>query len=177
MQVICLNNDPRQPILHPNLQNHEGGFSSAFELMSTDDPNVISGLATDGAPFLSSAAINVAPQDPNITPMPHKQQDRDSVSASLPIPGSSREADTREVREFWKQYMSAPLTRPPDSALNTAAQPGLFPNQQISGSVPPSHATTSKQSCDQCIQSSFPCLGYNPCGQYCLTKYRHFFSH
>ena len=34
------------------------------------------------------------------------------------------------------------------------------------GSASASRATTSKQACDQCVQSSLPCDGSNPCGEY-----------
>ena len=33
------------------------------------------------------------------------------------------------------------------------------------GSTSASRATTSKQACDQCVQSSLPCDGCNPCGE------------
>lgn len=98
---------------HPNL-NNEGGFSSAFGLMSIDDPNVMAGLSQDGAPFFSSVAMNLPPQDPNATPMPPKpQRDRSNTfSASLPTPGLARDAETRELRDFWKAYIHTPLTGP-----------------------------------------------------------------
>ena len=124
-----IHHDLRHSASHPNLQNHEGGFSSAFGLMSIDDPNVIAGLATDGAPFFSTAAMNMAPQDPNATPMPNKQpRDRNSISASMPTPGIAREIETRELRDFWKQYMQTPLTGPGGSALDTALQAGPYSN-------------------------------------------------
>ena len=135
-QYPLRHHDLRHSTSHPNLQNHEGGFSSAFGLMSIDDPNVIAGLAADGAPFFSNAAMNMAPQDPNITPMPNKQlRDSNGVSASLPTPGLAREAETRELRDFWKQYMQMPLTGPGGSALDAAAAAaqgggGLYSNQR-----------------------------------------------
>ncbi|KIM73309.1 hypothetical protein PILCRDRAFT_15339 [Piloderma croceum F 1598] len=126
-----LHHDLRHSASHPNLQNHEGGFSSAFGLMSIDDPNVIAGLAADGAPFFSNAAMNMAPQDPNVTPMPNKQpRDSNGISTSLTTPGLAREAETRELRDFWKQYMQTPLTGPGSSALDAAAQVGFYPNQR-----------------------------------------------
>ena len=125
-----LQHDLRHSASHQNLQNHEGGFSSAFGLMSIDDPNVIAGLAADGAPFFSNAAMNMAPQDPNTTPMPNKHpRDSNGISASLPTPGLARETETRELRDFWKQYMQMPLTGPGSSALDAAAQ-GLYPTQR-----------------------------------------------
>ena len=121
-----MHHDIRHSASHPNFHTHEGGFSSAFGLMSIDDPNMIAGLATDGAPFFSNAAMNMAPEDPNITPMPNKQQrDRDSVSASLPTPGLSR-----ELRDFWKEYMQTPPTGPGGSATDAVAQSSLIPNHR-----------------------------------------------
>lgn len=39
-------------------------------------------------------------------------------------------------------------------------------NARRKGSDSASRATTSKQACDQCVQSSLPCDGCNPCGNY-----------
>ena len=95
----------------------EGGFSSAFGLMSIDDPNVLAGLSTDGVPFFSNVAINMRPHSPNATPMPPKalsqqqqQQNRDrgmSLSA-LPTPGLSR--DGGDI--LWKAFMRTPMSGP-----------------------------------------------------------------
>lgn len=121
-----MSHDLRHSSSHPNLHN-EGGFSSAFGLMSIDDPNVMAGLQADGPQFFSNAAMNMAPTaDPNATPMPKALRERGSqmVSASLPTPGLAREAETRELRDFWKQYIHTPLTGPGPSALDAA---GLLP--------------------------------------------------
>ncbi|KAF6746917.1 hypothetical protein DFP72DRAFT_616973 [Ephemerocybe angulata] len=40
------------------------------------------------------------------------------------------------------------------------------------GSASTSRATTSKQACDQCVQSSLPCDGSNPCAKCVQRKYR-----
>ncbi|KAK7043982.1 hypothetical protein VNI00_008150 [Paramarasmius palmivorus] len=53
----------------------EGGFSSAFGLMSLDDPNVLAGLANDGQPFFSDVMDSLGVPgagdvDDNTTPMP-----------------------------------------------------------------------------------------------------------
>lgn len=96
----------------------EGGFSSAFGLMSIDDPNVLAGLSTDGVPFFSSVAMNMRPHSPNATPMPPKalsqqqqqQQNRDrgmSLSA-LPTPGLSR--DGGDI--LWRAFMRTPMSGP-----------------------------------------------------------------
>ncbi|KAG1735335.1 uncharacterized protein EDB91DRAFT_1144920 [Suillus paluster] len=91
----------------------EGGFSSAFGLMSIDDPNVLAGLSTDGVPFFSNAAMNMQPHSPNATPMPPKaqsqQQNRDrgmSLSA-LATPGLGRDSDL-----LWRTFMRTPMSGP-----------------------------------------------------------------
>ncbi|KAH7884872.1 hypothetical protein F5I97DRAFT_1512756 [Phlebopus sp. FC_14] len=103
----------------------EGGFSSAFGLMSIDDPNVLAGLSADGAPFFSQLSMNLPPHSPNVTPMPprvsqhhaasqqhHMQRDRGMSLSALPPPGLNREMDTRDLKEFWKTYMRTPLSGP-----------------------------------------------------------------
>ncbi|KAG0705796.1 hypothetical protein DFH29DRAFT_904859 [Suillus ampliporus] len=91
----------------------EGGFSSAFGLMSIDDPNVLAGLSTDGVPFFSNAAMNMRPHSPNATPMPKalsQQQHRDrgmSLSA-LPTPGIGRDAGDL----LWRTFMRTPMSGP-----------------------------------------------------------------
>ncbi|OAX41920.1 hypothetical protein K503DRAFT_854338 [Rhizopogon vinicolor AM-OR11-026] len=96
----------------------EGGFSSAFGLMSIDDPNVLAGLSTDGVPFFSNVAMNMRPHSPNATPMPPKalsqqqqqQQNRDrgmSLSA-LPTPGLGRDGSDM----LWKAFMRTPMSGP-----------------------------------------------------------------
>ncbi|PPQ92094.1 hypothetical protein CVT25_008260 [Psilocybe cyanescens] len=111
-------------------------FSSAFGLMSLDDPNVIAGLAVDGQPFFSDpehahnqqarhGSGDLLGQDMD-TPMPMKQESSaggllqlpaSGLDAKLPpLPTPSRETDTRELREFWKQYMRTPLSGPGPAA-------------------------------------------------------------
>ncbi|KAF8636989.1 hypothetical protein AX17_003118 [Amanita inopinata Kibby_2008] len=77
-------------------RGQEGGFSSAFGLMSLDDPNVLAGVANDAAPFFSNNAMStLGVDDPNQTPMPPKQpeqvhsQNQRNTTASTP----SREAE------------------------------------------------------------------------------------
>ncbi|KAF9223233.1 hypothetical protein BS17DRAFT_128950 [Gyrodon lividus] len=104
----------------------EGGFSSAFGLMSIDDPNVLAGLSSDGVPFFSNVAMDLAPHSPNATPMPtrvqqqqqHLGRDRGMSLSALPTPGSNKEADTRELKDFWKAYMRTPLSGPGPAALD-----------------------------------------------------------
>ena len=118
-----MSHDLRHSTSHPNFYN-EGGFSSAFGLMSIDDPDVIAGLQADGPQFFSSAAMNMPPtQDPNATPMPKALRDRASqmVSVSLPTPGLARDVETRELRDVWKQYIHTPLTGPAPAVLDGVA--------------------------------------------------------
>jgi hypothetical protein len=173
-----------------------GGFSSAFGLMSLDDPAVLAGLATDGTPFFSHLSAMTGPQlqqsrapqdpaaaavvglpldevglgtglgmrnDPDATPMPIGEaqamglvgppsstsngpppaappassfsspqhhfprtrpstgQGRSGATANWNLsPGGGggelgtpgREAETKELREFWKAYMRTPLSGP-----------------------------------------------------------------
>jgi hypothetical protein len=86
------------------------GFSSAFGLMTLEDPNVLAGLSNNAIPFFSDS---YAHHDPNVTPMPSRHQrnrtyDGTPLHTSVQTPLSSREAETRELREFWKTYMRTP---------------------------------------------------------------------
>ncbi|KAJ7199874.1 hypothetical protein GGX14DRAFT_467533 [Mycena pura] len=99
--------------------------------MSLDDPNVLAGLASDGVPFFSGAAAGAgAGQTPHLDKrMPLGAPGGGMVYATyggagagqgqgLPGPGAgaqtpgTREAESRELREFWKAYMRTPLTGP-----------------------------------------------------------------
>ncbi|KAF7334974.1 Zinc finger/binuclear cluster transcriptional regulator [Mycena venus] len=159
---------------HPGDLHHVGDlhrppeFSSAFGLMSLDDPNVLAGLAPDGVPFFSSAAtsaagrtgltpgVGSAPPHPDkrssmqlVPPQPLAYQPYSPPSSSHSHSGSvthsssggmgqqtpgSREAETRELREFWKAYMRTPLTGPAGAdalglqtpSASTAASAGML---------------------------------------------------
>lgn len=55
------------------------------------------------------------PQDPNITPMPPKE----GRGAPLRTPGLNRDVETRELRDFWKQYINqTPGEHPPPLATH-----------------------------------------------------------
>ncbi|EPS93659.1 hypothetical protein FOMPIDRAFT_1026454 [Fomitopsis schrenkii] len=104
----------------------EGGFSSAFGLLSLDDPNVLAGLANDSTPFFS----NLTPGASGLY-LPTPTQD---LLAALKT-GKS-DSDSKEMRDFWKMYVRTPLSGP--GAINglslaTPTGPG-----QILGSVRPS---------------------------------------
>ncbi|KAG1774534.1 hypothetical protein EV702DRAFT_974710 [Suillus placidus] len=108
----------------------EGGFSSAFGLMSIDDPNVLAGLSTDGVPFFSNAAMNMRPHSPNATPMPPKAlsqqqlRDRGMSLSALPTPGLGRDSDF-----LWRTYMRTPMSGPHPVA---SEMPGVMPQSPSS---------------------------------------------
>ncbi|GLB44674.1 putative C2H2 finger domain protein [Lyophyllum shimeji] len=81
----------------------ESGFSSAFGLMSLDDPAVLAGLASDAAPFFSQELATNA-QTPTQTPTP--------------------------VREFWREYVrTTPLGGPGPAQGGTGAGAGSSTTQ------------------------------------------------
>ncbi|TRM59630.1 hypothetical protein BD626DRAFT_507831 [Schizophyllum amplum] len=96
----------------------EGGFSSAFGLMSLDDPAVLAGLANDGTQFFSTepAAVNGRPRNvgfmsvDDLTPMPRTGGLGWGVRASwvARLGEPFREAETRELKEFWKHSCDVP---------------------------------------------------------------------
>lgn len=99
--------------------NHER-FSSAFGLMSLDDPNVVAGITSDGTPFFSNH--NGENVDEDVLMDLGKVNVPDQLSsASGGITGTGmtpREAEFRELREFWKQYIRTPLTGPNSNNLS-----------------------------------------------------------
>jgi hypothetical protein len=115
--------DPSSQLSHRPPPLAPEGFSSAFGLMSLEDQNVLAGLSNNAVPFFS----NMYSSDPNATPMPTKhhlsghQRNHTfdgSIPTSLPTP-TSREAETRQLREFWETYMRTPLgTSDPNSSLD-----------------------------------------------------------
>lgn len=127
----------------------EGGFSSAFGLMSIDDPNVLAGLSTDCVPFFSNAAMNMRPHSPNATPMPPKAlsqqqlRDRGMSLSALPTPGLGRDADN-----LWKQYMRTPMSGPHPASSEA---PGTMPQSPSSrrrvrvSSLPSSKTPTAER--------------------------------
>ena len=56
-------------------------------------------------------------------------------------------------------------------------QPQLAGSTRRKGSASASRATTSKQSCDQCVQASLPCDGSNPCGLFSAHRAVVWFDH
>ncbi|PPQ89302.1 hypothetical protein CVT25_000318, partial [Psilocybe cyanescens] len=126
---------------------------SAFGLMSLDDPNVIAELAVYSQPFFSADhAHNQQARHRSgdfldldmDTAMPMKESSAGGLlqfPAALldakvpPLPTPSRETDTRELREFWKQYKCTSLSGPSASGLgrsrDSSRNSGL-PGQKIS---------------------------------------------
>ncbi|KAM5544896.1 hypothetical protein V8D89_001794 [Ganoderma adspersum] len=129
-----------------NPQEGEGGFSSAFGLMSLDDPNVLAGIANDGQPFFSGisfppgstkhAHANASPSSGMAlaTPMP-----QDLLAQLKSAGGRSVDMDSKEMHDFWKMYLRTPLTGPNSNGimfpLQTPTGPGapLGQNQNVGG--------------------------------------------
>lgn len=85
--------------------------------MCLDDPNAMASMSTDGA-FFSNDALGVLTDDPNQTPVPLLPESK--VQRQTP----SKEAEIRELREFWKQYIRTPLSGPgPICSGNDASSP------------------------------------------------------
>ena len=133
------------------------GFSSAFGLMTLEDPNVLAGLSNNAIPFFSDS---YAHHDPNVTPMPSRHQrnrtyDGTPLHTSVQTPLSSREAETRELREFWKTYMRTPMSDPP--SLET---PGL--RRARVASLPSTITPTSEQGTQQPRYTPNGNVAFNP---------------
>ncbi|KAH9925499.1 uncharacterized protein B0H18DRAFT_1008747 [Fomitopsis serialis] len=104
----------------------EGGFSSAFGLMSLDDPNVLAGLASDSAPFFSNLT-------PGASGLNLQTPTQDMIAA---LKTGRSDGDSKEMRDFWKMYLRTPLSGPGSSngmPLATPTGPG-----QILGAGRPS---------------------------------------
>ena len=90
-------------------------FSSAFGLMSLDDPNVVAGITSDGTPFFSNHnGENMVGEDVLMNLGKVNVPDQlSSTSGGISAAGMTpREAEIRDLREFWKQYIRTPLTGP-----------------------------------------------------------------
>ncbi|KAI0058786.1 hypothetical protein BV25DRAFT_1901997 [Artomyces pyxidatus] len=80
----------------------EGGFSSAFGLMSLDDPAVLAGL--QGTPFFDHVMANGGWGGDGVTPRAGPNGEKEMhMPASTPSGG-------KELKEMWKQYMRTPLS-------------------------------------------------------------------
>lgn len=112
--------------------SREGRVASSFGLMTLadgDQPfigdfnNANNNINADGtAPFFSQHAMKLPPQDS--TPRPFRNDDN-RAGQSLNSP-RDREAEMRELRDFWKQYLRTPLTGP---SLGQTPKAELLNNQ------------------------------------------------
>ena len=94
--------------------------------MSLDDPNALAGISNDGAPFFSSEALSaLGSDDPNQTPVPAQTESKRRRGSTAQTP--SKEAEIRELREFWKQYIRTPLS---GSSLMCSGNDGSSPQTQ-----------------------------------------------
>ena len=78
--------------------------------MSLDDPNnPLAGISNDGASFFSNDPLSaLGTDDPNQTPVPAQTESKQQRGSAAQTP--SKEAEIRELREFWKQYIRTPLS-------------------------------------------------------------------
>ncbi|KAI0327072.1 hypothetical protein GY45DRAFT_1437216 [Cubamyces sp. BRFM 1775] len=109
-------------------QEGEGGFSSAFGLMSLDDPNVLAGLSNDGAPFFSGINPFTPGGNSNNGGLSLQTPTQDLL-AQLKSAGGREGMDSKEMRDFWKMYLRTPLTGPNSAGglmfpLQTPTGPG-----------------------------------------------------
>lgn len=118
-----------RPPTADGVQDREG-FSSAFGLMSLDDPDVLAGLS-DGAPFFDNTITHGSGNSHNPSwgdgPTPRanpcdappangdkgraqqqQQQQLQTGNSSATTPAS-----LKELKEMWKQYMRTPLSGQP----------------------------------------------------------------
>ncbi|KAI0833878.1 hypothetical protein BC628DRAFT_1414591 [Trametes gibbosa] len=117
---------------HSDSQGHsqtthegEGGFSSAFGLMSIDDPNVLAGFSSDGTPFFSGLTPLASSSNPHGLSLATPTQD---LLAQLKSAGGREALESKEMRDFWKMYLRTPLT-----GTNSGAGGMLFPLQTPTG--------------------------------------------
>ncbi|OSX59143.1 hypothetical protein POSPLADRAFT_1071323 [Postia placenta MAD-698-R-SB12] len=87
----------------------EGGFSSAFGLMSLDDPNVLAGLSADSAPFFSNLGGSGSHANGSGTNLSLQTPTQDLIAA---LKTGKSDMDTKEMRDFWKMYVRTPLSGP-----------------------------------------------------------------
>ena len=76
--------------------------------MSLDDPNVVAGITSDGTPFFSNHnGESIVGEDVLMNLGKVNVPDQPTSAGITP-----REAEFRDLREFWKQYIRTPLTGP-----------------------------------------------------------------
>jgi hypothetical protein len=99
----------------------EGGFSSAFGLMSLDDPAVLAGLS-DGVPFFDHQVAQGSAWNDGVTPrvggnpgaLGERPQEQRELAPTRGVEkaGQQTPSTLRELKDMWKAYMRTPLTGP-----------------------------------------------------------------
>ncbi|KAI9453302.1 hypothetical protein BJY52DRAFT_1398954 [Lactarius psammicola] len=127
------------------VQDREG-FSSAFGLMSLDDPDVLAGLS-DGAPFFDNTITHGSGNSHNPSwgdgPTPRAnpcdappangdkgarhQQQQQQLQGQTGNASATTPAHLKELKEMWKQYMRTPLSGQP---LAHEHHPGGSPKRE-----------------------------------------------
>lgn len=119
--------------------SREGRFASSFGLMSLADGegNYAGNFDNpDGsAPFFSQSALKLPPQDS--TPRPFRTDEEMSQLVQATGSARDREAEMRELRDFWKQYLRTPLSGP---SLGQTPKAELI-NNQLGGTFGDSRPT------------------------------------
>ena len=131
------------------VQDREG-FSSAFGLMSLDDPDVLAGFG-DGAPFFdncithgSGSAHSPAWGDgptPRANPCDappangkkgsqQQQQQQGESQGQAGNPPATTPASLKELKEIWKQYMRSPLSGAGPPAATHEHHPNGSPKRE-----------------------------------------------
>ena len=98
--------------------DHQERLPSVFGRMSLDDPNVVAGITSDGIPFFSNHdGESFVGEDVLMNLGKVNAPDQlSSTSGGISAAGMTpREAEFRDLREFWKQYIRTPLTGPHSS--------------------------------------------------------------
>ncbi|KAF4562655.1 hypothetical protein EYR36_004049 [Pleurotus pulmonarius] len=153
---------PPNPNPNADSGQQEGGFSSAFGLMSLDDPSLLAGLTSDAAPFFTNNGMDMYPGDPDATPMPPKPStsaaitNNNSKVTSHPIQplsanpphgsSASRDEELKVLKESWKQYLRTPLQGSTPSGLNFSfsnSGSGSGPSNSVSPGPPYRRARVS----------------------------------
>ncbi|KAI0951472.1 hypothetical protein AcW1_008507 [Taiwanofungus camphoratus] len=131
-QAYAMQGFPTVDDAHDNASKHEygrgagdvqgeGGFSSAFGLMSLDDPNVLAGLSADSAPFFSGLGAEHGGGSGNSSNGASMLTPTQDLIAALKT--GRGDADAKELRDFWKMYMRTPLSGPGGASALALATP------------------------------------------------------
>ncbi|KZS92564.1 hypothetical protein SISNIDRAFT_466912 [Sistotremastrum niveocremeum HHB9708] len=130
---------PQSMVLPQTLYNDhmpvgEGGFSSAFGLMSLDDPAVLAGLPEQSAFFDNHQPGQGLHQLPPLLPNqqhqpPQFQTGSTGLTPSL-TPSAWRDQDYAELRSFWNTFMKTPSSATP--MANGRNSGNQYPFDQLS---------------------------------------------